>query len=308
MMRLRTLWGDRLHRQALHYAMTSFSASVLNNVFVTFYVQTFLTTFHLNQFWFMVGQVVYCVWNCTNDPVFGWIGDTRFQNAQQRRLPRIRVGGPLWALAFLVVWCPFTRDPVANPAIAGLHFIVAMVLYDGGEPPPTPASSEGPPGPGLQPSLSSFVSSIGRHRNFWVFVGMAVMQQFSCTFNTNFFALFLAFLGSGVGSVNSSSSPSTLTSTGSAPGSSASPASSVVLLSAFVLPHMCTIWITALLPRFGKHAVVRTILLGRLALAVATSVAVCSWMAIPLATLWGVGSLPWAPGESREGSGPLALR
>eukprot|EP00906_Rhabdomonas_costata_P033029 RCo046500 len=131
MMRLRTLWGDRLHRQALHYAMTSFSASVLNNVFVTFYVQTFLTTFHLNQFWFMVGQVVYCVWNCTNDPVFGWIGDTRFQNAQQRRLPRIRVGGPLWALAFLVVWCPFTRDPVANPAIAGLHFIVAMVLYDG---------------------------------------------------------------------------------------------------------------------------------------------------------------------------------
>ena len=54
--------------------MANFSASVLNNVFITYYVEMFLSVSRLSSAWFMSGQVLYCIWNCANDPILGWLG------------------------------------------------------------------------------------------------------------------------------------------------------------------------------------------------------------------------------------------
>lgn len=41
-----------------------------------------------------IAWLAFCIWNATNDPIFGWISD-RTHNKFDRRLPCIRYGDPL---------------------------------------------------------------------------------------------------------------------------------------------------------------------------------------------------------------------
>ena len=94
---------------------------MLNNVFVSYYLEMFTEIARISTGWFFVGQVVFCVWNCTNDVLFGWMSDSALQPLRSasgwgstrglsRRLRAIEIGGPIWVLAFVCVfWWPF--DP-----------------------------------------------------------------------------------------------------------------------------------------------------------------------------------------------------
>ena len=44
-------------------------------------------------------------------------GDTRYANAMRRRIPRIKFGGPLWAMAFVFTWFPWTSNPDQQPVV-----------------------------------------------------------------------------------------------------------------------------------------------------------------------------------------------
>jgi Na+/melibiose symporter-like transporter len=108
-------------------------SSALNNLFVTFYLDLFLNVVRLEGHAFLLGQGVYMVWNCLNDPLFGWLSDRLplpgGASGVSRRLVLIRWGGLGWSVAFLLVWLPPLG--AAAPWARGLHFALSLCLYDG---------------------------------------------------------------------------------------------------------------------------------------------------------------------------------
>ena len=126
-------------RSKVAFALTMLASACLNNVFVSYYVEMFTEIAHMNTTWFMSTQVVFCLWNCSNDLLFGWLSDRSScwgylpdsSNPLKRRLFAIGIGGPLWVVAFLFVfWWPF--DPhTASAAQSGLWAMFALLFYDG---------------------------------------------------------------------------------------------------------------------------------------------------------------------------------
>ena len=110
--------------EAVAFGSTMFASACLNNLFVTYYVEMFMAV-PIAPSWFYGGQVVFMVWNAINDPLVGWLCDRLPGN--DRRLPAIRMGGPLWALSFVFTW--YSPGP-AYPTLAGIHFVASLCLYD----------------------------------------------------------------------------------------------------------------------------------------------------------------------------------
>jgi Na+/melibiose symporter-like transporter len=109
------------------YGVIAFAISLLHCVFVSFYIDYYFRVRHFDLGLFAAGQVVYAVWNSLNDLGFGWLGDTRFKDLVKRRSSRITIGGPLWALSFVLLWQPLEL-PILHPAI---QYTLMMVVYDG---------------------------------------------------------------------------------------------------------------------------------------------------------------------------------
>ncbi|XP_073650129.1 transmembrane protein 180 isoform X2 [Tursiops truncatus] len=121
---------------AMVYGSLALFISVLHNVFLLYYVDTFVSVYKINKAAFWVGETVFLLWNSLNDPLFGWLSDRQFLSSQPRSgarlssravvLARVRAlgwHGPLLALSFLAFWVPW--------APAGLQFLLCLCLYDG---------------------------------------------------------------------------------------------------------------------------------------------------------------------------------
>ena len=111
------------------------ASACINNVFVSYYMEMFTMTARIPGPWFFAGQLIFMVWNCANDFIFGWLSDQHLCHSRarklrglERRIYAIKYGGPLWVLAFLCVWYP---PPQQYPMLVGLHFTVALCFYDG---------------------------------------------------------------------------------------------------------------------------------------------------------------------------------
>lgn len=129
--------GDRAARprstavlRGLAFGSVMLASSAINNLFVTYHLDFFLSLAHLSPFWFYFGHSVFMVWNSVNDLIFGWLSDTLLSKGLRRsRLPAIRYGGGLWALAFFLVWFPW-GGPEASPLLTGLNWMANLCLYD----------------------------------------------------------------------------------------------------------------------------------------------------------------------------------
>lgn len=116
------------------YGTLSFIISSINNIFLLFYMSTFLYVYKIDSTSFYIGETLFLVWNSINDPLFGWISDSdAFKNKHEKknkdmddivakRLNALSKFGPLFALSFLLFW--FQVFPV------GLQFSLALCLYD----------------------------------------------------------------------------------------------------------------------------------------------------------------------------------
>eukprot|EP01029_Cantina_marsupialis_P027241 TRINITY_DN7560_c0_g1_i1.p1 TRINITY_DN7560_c0_g1~~TRINITY_DN7560_c0_g1_i1.p1 ORF type:complete len:480 (+),score=85.54 TRINITY_DN7560_c0_g1_i1:46-1485(+) len=114
-----------LQPEVLAFGAVMLSSSLLNNVFVSFYITFYVSRVPKSMFY--VAQVVFMIWNSTNDPLFGWFSDRmKSENALGRRLKAIGIGGPLWALAFLTTWFPF-----GDGVMSGIQFMFVLCFYDG---------------------------------------------------------------------------------------------------------------------------------------------------------------------------------
>uniref|UniRef100_A0A8D2APX5 Major facilitator superfamily domain containing 13A n=1 Tax=Sciurus vulgaris TaxID=55149 RepID=A0A8D2APX5_SCIVU len=67
---------------AVVYGSLAFFTSILHNVFLLYYVDTFVSVYKINKVAFWVGETVFLLWNSLNDPLFGWLSDRQFLSSQ----------------------------------------------------------------------------------------------------------------------------------------------------------------------------------------------------------------------------------
>lgn len=120
---------------AVLYGSLALFVSILHNVFLLYYVDTFVSVYKIDKLSFWVGETVFLIWNSLNDPLFGWLSDRSFLSTPQsgsrisspevvlKRLESLARNGPLFALSFLAFWVAW-----AHP---GLQFLICLCLYDG---------------------------------------------------------------------------------------------------------------------------------------------------------------------------------
>ncbi|KAL6094574.1 mfsd13a [Pungitius sinensis] len=132
--RARGCWLSVVSTAVLYGSLALF-ISILHNVFLLYYVETFVSIYKIDKLSFWVGETVFLIWNSVNDPLFGWLSDRSFLSSPQsgpsittpevvlKRLKALSTNGPLFALSFLAFWVAW-----ASP---GLQFLLCLCLYDG---------------------------------------------------------------------------------------------------------------------------------------------------------------------------------
>ncbi|XP_067858184.1 transmembrane protein 180 [Heptranchias perlo] len=120
---------------AVLYGSLSLFVSILHNVFLLYYVDTFVSVYKIDKVSFWIGETIFLLWNSLNDPLFGWLSDRSFLSSQQsgaaisspevvlKRLKALMRNGPLFALSFLSFWVGWARP--------GIQFLICLCLYDG---------------------------------------------------------------------------------------------------------------------------------------------------------------------------------
>ncbi|XP_074763731.1 transmembrane protein 180 isoform X2 [Athene noctua] len=119
---------------AVIYGSLSLFVSILHNVFLLYYVDTFVSVYKIDKLSFWIGETVFLIWNSLNDPLFGWLSDRVFLSTQQpgaeisspevvlKRFRALSRNGPLFAISFLAFWVAW-----AHP---GLQFLLCLCMYD----------------------------------------------------------------------------------------------------------------------------------------------------------------------------------
>lgn len=133
-MRPWSCWQGVLSTAVLYGSLALF-VSIIHNVFLLYYVETFVSVYKIDKVSFWVGETVFLIWNSLNDPLFGWLSDRSFLSSPQvgpqitspevvlKRLQALSRYGPLFALSFLALWVAWARP--------GLQFLLCLCLYDG---------------------------------------------------------------------------------------------------------------------------------------------------------------------------------
>ena len=115
---------------ALNYGLIALFIAIIHNVFLLYYVDTFVSIYKIDKFSFWVGEIIFLIWNSGNDPLFGWISDKQYlyqstdvSEVILRRVKALSFNGPLLALCFSLIWVSWSF-----PAV---QFVVCLCLYDG---------------------------------------------------------------------------------------------------------------------------------------------------------------------------------
>ncbi|MBN1954248.1 MAG: MFS transporter [Anaerolineae bacterium] len=72
--------------------------------------------------------ILFGIWNAINDPLFGYVSD-RTRSGLGRRIPYIRYGAPLYALAFIACWINWPGSG-SNQTAMFLQMLVLLFFFD----------------------------------------------------------------------------------------------------------------------------------------------------------------------------------
>jgi GPH family glycoside/pentoside/hexuronide:cation symporter len=75
-----------------------------------------------------IGWLLFGIWNAVNDPLLGYISD-RTRSKIGRRLPYIRYGAPIFALAFILFWI-YIPGSDGNQTLMFIQMLGALFIYD----------------------------------------------------------------------------------------------------------------------------------------------------------------------------------
>ena len=72
--------------------------------------------------------LLFGIWNAVNDPLFGYLSD-RTKSGLGRRVPYIRYGAPIYALAFIACWLNWPSAD-GSQALLFIQFFILLFLFD----------------------------------------------------------------------------------------------------------------------------------------------------------------------------------
>uniref|UniRef100_A0A673WLA0 Major facilitator superfamily domain containing 13A n=1 Tax=Salmo trutta TaxID=8032 RepID=A0A673WLA0_SALTR len=115
---------------AVLYGSLSLFVSILHNVFLLYYVETFVSVYKIDKLSFWVGETVFLIWNSLNDPLFGWL-NVLFSSFSQINV--VEVSLPLHYNFFLSPLYRRSGPQISSPEVVlkRLAFLVCLCLYDG---------------------------------------------------------------------------------------------------------------------------------------------------------------------------------
>jgi GPH family glycoside/pentoside/hexuronide:cation symporter len=116
------------NKTSFGYALGAIPNGLLIYIFDLKYIEFFFNDLKLLPLYFIIGQIIYLVINALNDPLLGHLSDrTNREKWGSRRIIYIKYFGPVWALAFLIVWFPWSLD---NQIIIFIHYVISITLFD----------------------------------------------------------------------------------------------------------------------------------------------------------------------------------
>ena len=111
----------------LAYSFGSMGAGLPENAFTAWALYLYVDKLGFPQQLFATAMLIYTIWNCINDPLFGFWSD-RTHTRWGRRIPYIVLGTLPLALAFYLIWVP----PAGISTSALFWYYLAVIFaYDG---------------------------------------------------------------------------------------------------------------------------------------------------------------------------------
>ncbi|EYC03792.1 hypothetical protein Y032_0091g2426 [Ancylostoma ceylanicum] len=109
----------------LSIACGQFALSLMQAMFMFYYVKIYLNIFRVPQMWFNIAQTLFMFWNAVNDPLFGYMQDKpgSWMNSRTRT---IRSFAPFLVSSFVFMWIPWSE----GSSLEGIHLVVSLFLYD----------------------------------------------------------------------------------------------------------------------------------------------------------------------------------
>ena len=109
------------------WSLSGLGGSIISGIFASLLLYFYQVYLGLGAFWIALAAGIYAIWNAINDPLFGYISDSKSYKGMGRRIPYMRFTTPLLAIGFILVWfVPLTWD---NFSIF-LWMLISMLIYD----------------------------------------------------------------------------------------------------------------------------------------------------------------------------------
>ncbi|KAF1768457.1 hypothetical protein GCK72_000269 [Caenorhabditis remanei] len=115
-----------MRKPLLSIGLSQFGLSVLQTLFMFYYVKVYINQFHVNTAWFNIAQTLFMFWNTINDPIFGYLQEIRGSWLKNRLLV-IKWLSPLLVASFVFMWIPWDTS---GSDWEGIHLILSLFLYD----------------------------------------------------------------------------------------------------------------------------------------------------------------------------------
>ncbi|XP_042313564.1 transmembrane protein 180 isoform X2 [Sceloporus undulatus] len=252
---------------AVVYGSLSLFISILHNVFLLYYVDTFVSVYKIDKLSFWIGETVFLIWNSLNDPLFGWLSDRAFLSTHHAiGSLSVFMSYAVWnkedffsfrIFCVVLAFCSAVGFTLATWLLRQRFQREGRVKWD-----ENAALKElyvdHPSGhQDKRITLAEYLKQLSRHNNFLWFVSMNLIQVFHCHFNSNFFPLFLEHLLSDRISLSMGS---------------------FLLGVSYVAPHLNNLYFLSLCRRWGVYAVVRGLFFLKLLLSVIMLLAGPDWV------------------------------
>jgi len=117
----------------LFFGLGVFANTILAGIITLQLADYYINIIQIDLFLFGIANIIYLIWNALNDVLFGYYAD-RTRTKLGRRIPYIRYGAPLFALAFLFFWFPFPGsypgDPNMGQFLKFLQLLIGYLFFD----------------------------------------------------------------------------------------------------------------------------------------------------------------------------------
>ncbi|CAI4229670.1 unnamed protein product [Auanema sp. JU1783] len=118
-----------VRRNTLCLSVALFGTIWLMDVYLLYYIKVFLDKFHLEPSYLNNIQILFLIWNAINDPILGFVQDLGCCGITwiQDRRKVVLYCGPVFSIAFLLFWFPWSSD---SSVVIGIQLLVSLFIFD----------------------------------------------------------------------------------------------------------------------------------------------------------------------------------